>query len=186
MPWILGHLLLSAAAAVGFAWQFGQNPRVVASHMLLVGEWDLALFALLSVVAAWASPRARWPGLAFRLLLALTCTLQVYLYALNLVSNLSWGRNMTGRIVVAFAPTVWSGREPFPVGPVGITTFACATLVLMTLALTLFGRSVEPSLWPRPTESYAAAQAGLAYSRPAGCRRRLFDDALRRHDHAGR
>src|SRR5580765_427492 len=142
MPWILGHLLLSAAVAAGFTWQFGQNPRVVAAHVLLIAEWDLALFALLSAVAAWTSPRARWPGLAFRLLLALTCTLQVYLYALNLASNLSWGRNMTGHIVVAFAPTVWSGREPFPVGPVGITMFACATLVLITLALTLFGRSI--------------------------------------------
>ena len=160
MPWILGHLLLSAAAAAGFAWQFGQNPRVVASHILLVGEWDLALFALLSAVAAWTSPRARWPGLAFRLLLALTCTLQVYLYALNLASNLSWGRNMTGHIVVAFAPTVWSGREPFPVGPIGITTFACATLVLITLALTLFGRSIEPSVQPRPTDSHPAAGRG--------------------------
>ena len=51
--------------------------------------------------------------------MAVTCALQIYLYALNVISNVSWGRNMTGRLVVAFAPTVWSGREPFPLGRTG-------------------------------------------------------------------
>src|SRR6185436_13307636 len=102
MLWIAGHLLLSAAAASAFAWAFGQSPRVVAAHVLLIAEWDLALFAAVVAVGAFVrtSPpsarRTRWPRLAVRLLLAVTCTLQVYLYALNLVSNLSWGRNMTG------------------------------------------------------------------------------------------
>src|SRR5262249_379292 len=84
----------------------------------------------------------RWPLSTYRLLMAVTCALQVYLYALNVVSNGSWGRNVTARLVAAFAPTVWSGREPFPVGPLGITLFACATVALTT---TLGGRLTRAS-----------------------------------------
>ena len=149
MAFIIGHLLLSAAAASAFAWRFGQSPRVVAAHVLLVGEWDLALVAAVSALVALTRPHGRWPRVTLHVLLALTCTLQVYLYALNFVSNMSWGRNMTSHIVVAFAPTVWSGREPFPLGPVGITVFACATLVLITVGLGLFGRTLGRSLTVR-------------------------------------
>jgi membrane-anchored protein YejM (alkaline phosphatase superfamily) len=97
-------------------------------------------------VLALTRARGRWPRLTFLFLLALTCTMQVYLYALNLVSNVSWGRNMTGHIVVAFAPTVWSEREPFPVGPVGITAFAVATFAAIMVGLNLLGRRFGPVL----------------------------------------
>src|SRR5262249_1788859 len=53
--------------------------------------------------------------------------------ALNIVSNMSWGRNMTGHLIVAFTPTVWSGKEPFPVGATGMTLFAGGTLGLVLL-----------------------------------------------------
>ena len=79
-----------------------------------------------------------WPAVTYRFLLAVTCTLQVYLYALNVVSNLSWGRNMTAHLVSAFAPTVWSGREPFPVGARRHQRVRVGTLALMAAAL----------LWP--------------------------------------
>src|SRR5713101_3543064 len=92
------HLLVSAAIAAAFAWQFGHSARTVAAHVLL----------------------------------AATCTLQIYLYALNAISNVSWGRNITGHIVIAFFPTVWSGKEPFPVGAIGISAFVCGPLALMT------------------------------------------------------
>jgi glucan phosphoethanolaminetransferase (alkaline phosphatase superfamily) len=139
------HLLLSAAVAAVFAWRFSLNPQAVAGHLLVLAEWDLALAALVgAIVVFWTD--ARWPFPIFRFLLAVTWTIQIYLYALNLVSNLSWGRNITGRLVTAFAPTVWSGREPFPVGPIGIMAFGCSTLVLM-LAL---------ATWRRP-----AIDAGL-------------------------
>lgn len=134
------HLLLSALAEGAFAWAFGHNPRVVASHVLLLAEWDLALLALLSVVAAFSAQAHLWQGAVFRLLLALTCTLQIYLYALSGISNVSWGRNMTGHLVLAFAPTVWSGREPFPLGPLGISVFAIGTLLFMTLVIRPWGR----------------------------------------------
>jgi glucan phosphoethanolaminetransferase (alkaline phosphatase superfamily) len=65
------------------------------------------------------------------LLLAVTCSVQIYVYALSAISNLSWGRNMTGHLVVVFAPTVWAGREPFPLGKTGITAFVVATFSLM-------------------------------------------------------
>ena len=92
LPLLIGfHLCASAAVEAAFAWKFGHSPRAIASHVLLLAEWDMALVALL---------RATELRLAFRFLLAVTGTLQAYLYALNLVSNLSWGRNMTGRIVV--------------------------------------------------------------------------------------
>ena len=116
LPLLIGlHLLISAVGEALFAFQFGHNPRVIATHVLLIVEWDLALFLIVKAIASFTPPTPRlrrtglveaWPGLAFRLLLAVTCTLQVYLYALNVVSNTSWGRNMTGHLVVAFAPTV--------------------------------------------------------------------------------
>ena len=128
------HLLVSAAAAAVFAWQFGQSPRAVAAHMLVIAEWDLALVAVLGALAARSSQaNMRWLRLTSRILVIATGTLQVYLYALNAVSNVSWGRNITGHLVVAFAPTVWAGREPFPVGAIGISLIACGTVVLMTV-----------------------------------------------------
>jgi hypothetical protein len=117
--------------------------------VLLLAEWDLALFLIVKAVASFVPGTIRlrrgsgeispWSGLAYRLLLAITCTLQVYLYALNVVSNTSWGRNMTGHLVVAFAPTVWSGKEPFPLGAVGISVVAIGTLLVMMTGLGLLG-----------------------------------------------
>jgi len=130
------HLLISATIAAVFAWRFSHNSLAAVSHVLLLGEWDLALVALFSAFATRS--QARWPIGAYRALMAITVTLQVYLYTLNAVSNLSWGRNITARLITAFAPTVWSGKEPFPVGALGISIFAIVTLVLM-LALVSWG-----------------------------------------------
>jgi hypothetical protein len=135
-------MLVSTAAAAGFVWQFGHNPRVIISHVLLVGEWDVAMFAILSAVGALTRGRGRWFQPTFLCLLGLTCTVQIYLYSLNLVSNLFWGRNITEHIVVAFAPTVWSEKEPFPVGPVGITVFAAGTLAVIVVSFNLLGRRI--------------------------------------------
>lgn len=136
------HLVISAVGEAVFAWQFGHNPRVVATHVLLIAQWDLALFLLVRAAAAFV-PGGTWPGIAYRLLLAVTCTLQVYLYALNAVSNTSWGRNMTGHLVMAFAPTVWSGKEPFPLGALGISIVGIGTLLVMTTLLGLWGGTID-------------------------------------------
>ena len=129
------HLLVSAVVAAAFAWQFARNWRAVAAHVLLLAEWDLTLLSVVSALGAFSSNEcANWPRLAYRLLLAATCTLQMYLYALNVVSNVSWGRNMTGHLVTAFFPTVWSGKEAFPVGAAGIILFAGGTLIVLTAA----------------------------------------------------
>lgn len=122
------HLIVSASVAGVFAWQFWLNPRVVLTHVALLAEWDLMLVAAVNALAAACRRDSVWPARTFRFLLALTCALQVYLYALNVVSHLSWDRNMTAHLVAAFAPTVWSGVEPFPVGPAGITAFTGALL----------------------------------------------------------
>jgi glucan phosphoethanolaminetransferase (alkaline phosphatase superfamily) len=135
------HVLISAVGEALFAFQFGHNPRVIATHVLLIVEWDLALFLIVRAVASFTTSTA-WPGLAFRLLLAVTCTLQVYLYALNVVSNTSWGRNMTGHLVLAFAPTVWSGKEPFPLGALGISIVGVGTLLVITTLLGLCGGTI--------------------------------------------
>jgi len=142
LPLLIGlHLLLSAAVEGLFARQFGHNARVIAAHVLLIALWDTAL--LFIVKAVFSHPRSgTWPGVTYRLLLAVTCTLQVYLYALNAVSNTSWGRNMTGHLVVAFAPTVWSGKEPFPLGAAGISVFGIAALLVMTTAFVVCGGTV--------------------------------------------
>ena len=143
LPLLIGlHLLISAVGEALFAYQFGHNPRVIATHVLLIVEWDLALFLIVRSIASFTRSTT-WAGLAFRLLLAVTCTVQVYLYALNAVSNTSWGRNMTGHLVVAFAPTVWSGREPFPLGAVGISILGVGTLLVMTIVLGLWGGAIH-------------------------------------------
>ncbi|HEY7187120.1 MAG TPA: sulfatase [Vicinamibacterales bacterium] len=141
------HLLVSATVVALFAWRFSHNSLAAASHVLLLAEWDLALVALFSAFSTRA--QARWPIGTYRALMATTVTLQVYLYTLDAVSNLSWGRNITARLVTAFAPTVWSGKEPFPVGPLGISIFAITTLVLM-LAVVSWGTraNVAPDVAP--------------------------------------
>ena len=118
--------------------------------MLVVAEWDLVLIATLRAAVAFSAPPASWPGLAYRLLMVATCTLQVYLYALNVVSSLSWGRTITAHLIFAFAPTVWAGREPFPVGALGISAFAAGTLLVVAAGLWCQGAPAGPRGSLRP------------------------------------
>lgn len=142
MPLLIGaHLFTSALVEALFARQFGHHPRVIASHLLLLAQWDLALLFLVAAAASFVRGN-RWPGVTYRILLAVTATLQVYLYALSAISNSSWGRNITGHLVFAFAPTVWSGKEPFPLGPVGITIFTVVTLGAMATIVGLWGGAI--------------------------------------------
>src|SRR5262245_40083635 len=137
---ISAHLILSTLVAASFAWRFGYTMRPVFAHAWLVAQWDLALVTLIGGLAAFSSRLAAGRlRMIYLGVLTLTCTLQVYLYVLNLVSNLSWGRTMSGHLVAAFAPTVWSGREPFPVGRVGITVFFVGTLVLVAVFFARWG-----------------------------------------------
>ncbi len=160
------HVCLSAAGQAVFTWQFGQNPRAIATHLLVVAEWDLALLAACRAVELSRLRAAVWADAVFRLLLAVTCTVQVYLYALNVISNLSWGRNMTAHLVTAFAPTVWFGREPFPVGAGGIAAFGLGTLAAAVL-LALRGVVSRPPS-PGPTAAGTRRARGLAIAAAAG------------------
>jgi glucan phosphoethanolaminetransferase (alkaline phosphatase superfamily) len=127
-----GHLVVSAVVAWMFVWRFGHAPHGIAAHLLLLAEVDLALVAsVAALVALRPQLGPRRAGLIFMRLVAITWTLQVYLYTLSFISNSSWGRNITGHLVYVFAPTVWSGKEAFPLGPVGISFVAFGTLVLM-------------------------------------------------------
>src|SRR6185369_8867049 len=128
------HLILSGAAAAALAGTAGYGLRAVAAHLLIVAEWDLLLLAI------------PFPRVVLRFVLGLTWAAQIFLYALNVVSTLSWDRTMTAHLVSAFAPTVWSGREPFPVGPVGITAFGSATVLLIAAALGVWGRSIDEAV----------------------------------------
>src|SRR4051812_47627711 len=147
VPALIGlHLLASAGVEAVFAWKFGHNPRAIAGHVIVLAEWDAALVAImraLLIVTSGVLPvRTAWHRVTFLLLFAVTCTLQVYLYTLNFVSNMAWGRNITAHLIRAFAPTIWSGKEPFPVGAAGITVFACGALVLMATATFTWTRTL--------------------------------------------
>jgi len=161
------HLFASAVAAFAFVWRFGQSPRVVIAHLLLLAEWDALLAA---AVSAPAGRGARWPSTAFRVLLICTCTMQVYLYALDAVSNLSWGRNITGHLVAAFAPTVWSGLEPFPLGPKGISLFACGTVGIVAAVVWMSSRKLDDGLaaWTARTRLVRTATAIIMAATCAG------------------
>jgi glucan phosphoethanolaminetransferase (alkaline phosphatase superfamily) len=139
------HLLVSAGMSSLFAWRFSYNAQAVAGHAVILAGWSLTLAIACGAFVA-VRTNARWPLRAYRLLLTLTWTAQIFLYALNLISNLSWGRNITSRLVTAFAPTVWSGREPFPVGPLGIVVFACGTLLTMAAVVAWRSRSIDAGL----------------------------------------
>jgi glucan phosphoethanolaminetransferase (alkaline phosphatase superfamily) len=131
---VAGHAVLSGAAAAAFAWRFGQTSWPVLAHAALVAEWDAVGIALLSALAAACPTRTRWARTASAIWMAATLTLQVYLYVLDLVSNLSWGRNISGALVAAFAPTVWSGRETFPVAPVAVRAFIFGVPAVLFIA----------------------------------------------------
>ena len=70
------HLLVSAGVSEVFAWRYSHNALAAGAHVLLLAEWDLALVALFRVFTAQAS-QARWPLMALRTLMTLTCTPQV-------------------------------------------------------------------------------------------------------------
>ena len=137
------HLLISGVVAAAFVRQFSQGWRAIAAHILVLAEWDVLLLVVLGTLVAFQPRRTGW---ACRLLPAATFACQIYLYALNFVSNVFWGRNITGHLVAAFAPTVWSGKEPFPVGAAGIGLFAVGTMALMTGASRWWGPALDDGL----------------------------------------
>jgi len=160
---IVVHLLCSTAVATAFAWKFGYTMRPVLTHILLVAEWDLSLAALVGGLTVLCSrQRMRWQTGTYRFLMTATCTVQAYLYALNLISNLSWGRNISGHLVVVFAPTIWSGREPFPVGRMGIMAFFVGIFALVVAPVAKWRRAVDASLSPWRRRPLAAVSMGLA------------------------
>ena len=84
----------------------------------------------------------------------------MYLYALNLVSNLSWGRNMTGASGRRLRADRVVREEPFPVGPVGISAFALRDACPDDVGLDPLRPVDQPSVQPRPTDSHPAAERG--------------------------
>ena len=144
------HLFVTALVAAAFAWWFGHSPSTVASHLLLVVEWDLLLLMF--------ARAARWPRGITAFLFGTTFAAQTCLYVLDAIGNASWGRNITWRLVSVFAPVMWSGREPFPVGRPGIVLFLGGPLLVM---LALAARWTRHTTWPAsPTR--AAALAAVA------------------------
>src|SRR5262249_9699164 len=140
---VAAHVVLSGAVAAAFAWRFGQTSWPILAHPALVAEWDaVGIAVLIALVAAWPT-RVRWTRTVCAVWSAATLTLQIYLYTLDLVSNLSWGRNISGTLVAAFAPTVWFGREVFPVGPTAAPAFMLGVPALMLAASCWWSRPLD-------------------------------------------
>jgi glucan phosphoethanolaminetransferase (alkaline phosphatase superfamily) len=159
------HLTASCAIAWLFAWRFGHAPQGIAGHLFLLTLWDLMLVAVASaIVTSRPQIGPRRAGLVVMVLLAATCTLQTYLYALSTISNLSWGRNMTGHLVVVFAPTVWAGKEPFPLGKAGISAFALGTFALMIGLTSLVRPAIRPSRGRLRHVAVVLVLAGTGYA----------------------
>ncbi len=131
---VAAHLGLTALAAAAFAWRFGQTLWPVAAHVALVAEWDAVIVGVLALLIAMCPTRVRWTRVACAVLTAATFSVQLQLYVLDLISNLSWGRNISGALVSAFAPTVWYGREAFPAGPLAARAFVFGIPALMLIA----------------------------------------------------
>ena len=147
-----------------FVWRFGHDPQGIAAHVLLAALWDLTLISLMSaLVACYPQLGGRRAGQMLMILVAVTCTLQTYLYALNVVSNLSWGRNITGHLVTAFAPTVWSGKEPFPLGRPGISAAVLGTFILMLATVRLWRPEIRPAGGKLRHVAIALTLCGVSY-----------------------
>ena len=156
------HLALSAAVAAAFVFYFGHSRFAIATHVVLLAEWDaLVLLAMGTAVAFLRPHRVEWALVACRFLPAATFTLQIYLYALNVVSNAFWSRNITGHLVTAFAPTVWSGKEPIPLGATGIAICVLGAPALMTMVSRWWGRPLADRLraWLEPPAGRHSATA---------------------------
>jgi len=149
------HLLLTAAIAAAFAWRFDHAWVAVFSHVLLVAEWDLLILMLARSV--------RWPRAVSVALVGATFAAQTWLYALDAIAFTSWGRTVTWRIVTAFAPVMWSGKEPFPVARPGMTLFLLGPLALM---LIVAARWMRLPRWPssRAIAAAGAIAAGAAFA----------------------
>lgn len=145
------HLLVTAIVAAAFAWRFAHPWSTIASHLLLVAEWDLLLLMLWRAV--------RWPRAISVALFGATLAAQTWLYVLDAIGYGSWGRTVTWRLVSAFAPVMWSGKEPFPVGRPGITLFLGGPLVVM---LVVAARWMRPPAWPASRVRAGAAAVAAA------------------------
>lgn len=162
------HLALGGAVATAFAAAFGKSFHPVAGHLGVVALWDVVLLGILAATVGVVPPaRAVWSRVLCALLPAVTLSLQVYLYVLNLVSNLSWGRNITAHLVASFAPTIWAGREPFPIGRVGISVFVLGTLAGWLVSARWWAGPLESSLrtWISPGHAAPGVRA-RAWLRP--------------------
>jgi len=149
------HLLLSGAVALTFMHYFGHHKLAVLMHIIVVAEWDAFLLLVLGgLVVLLPARRVGWARIACAGFPAATLTLQLYLYCLNVISNSFWGRNISSDLVVAFAPTVLSGREPFPVGARGAALFALGTLATTGVLSRLWGRPLYDGLrsWIEDTD----------------------------------
>ncbi|MGE3190589.1 MAG: sulfatase-like hydrolase/transferase [Vicinamibacterales bacterium] len=147
------HLLLSGAVMAWMIWRFELTAWALPSHLLLLGLSDAALLAGLALVAASPARRGRRSAVAAcRVLPAALVTAQAWLYVLNIGSNLFWGRNISGALVLAFAPSVLTGAELLPVGPAGIAAVVLASAVAAGSASRWWGARLLASLgaWREP------------------------------------
>src|SRR5471030_3262550 len=101
---VFAHLLVSGLTAFAFMRAFGHRKFAVVMHVIVLAGWDVLLLLFLGALVAYAPPRrTAWVTRACAWLPAATFTLQIYLYALNVISNAFWGRNITLRLLAAFA-----------------------------------------------------------------------------------
>lgn len=143
------HLFVTTLIAFAFAFKFGHAPSTVASHLVLVAEWDLLLLMLWRAV--------RWRRAVPVALFSATFAAQTWLYVLDAIGYGSWGRTVTWRLVSAFAPVMWSGKEPFPVGRPGIVLFLGGPLVAMLFVAARW--LVQPA---RPASRLRAVAGAIA------------------------
>jgi len=153
------HLAATTLVAAAFAWRFDHSAGSIASHLLLVAEWDLLVLMLARAV--------RWPRAVTAVLFGATLAAQTWLYALDAIGDASWGRNVTWRLVSAFAPVMWSGKEPFPVARPGITLFLAGPFLAM---LIVAARWTPTPVWPssRVRAGVLAVAAGAAFAATLG------------------
>jgi hypothetical protein len=144
---VFAHLLVSGLIALAFLRAFGHRKFAVIMHVTVLAGWDTLLLLVLGSLVAYTPPRrAAWARRACAWLPAATFTFQIYLYALNAIGNTFFGRNITFRLVAAFAPTVLDGTEPFPIGARGIALFAFGTIAIVVLASQLWSGPLYASL----------------------------------------
>lgn len=143
LGFMLFHLVFSSGVAFAFVQFFNHRKLAMIAHLWIVcGGMIIILMVLGTLIGTGPFARTKPARYSLALIPAVAFSLLVYLYALNGFSNTFWGRNITYQLVLAYTPSILSGKEPLPFGRTLAASVAFGVLALNVLTYTAASRSL--------------------------------------------